>query len=243
MFSVCASSLQLQQLDEFCQTVLHEAGIAFPPVDMFLLARRLGMEVIVDAGQPHRAQFVRLSRGSAARGLIVLGQAPRRERMHWAVAHEIGESLTARAAQELGCSATSFWGRSREQLANELAKRLLLPFPEFIEDGERWGWELPALKARYATASHEVIARRMLDAALPVMISIIDNGVLGFRGMNVPGRVPPLSRSEEQAWQEVQASGRDNCWETAEERIQVWAVHEPAWKREIIRTQAVWMEL
>ena len=56
-------------------------------------------------------------------------------------------------------------------MANNLAGRLLLPTAWFVADAAAENWDLIALKHRYATASHELIARRMLESIEPLAVA------------------------------------------------------------------------
>ena len=65
---------------------------------------------------------------------------------------------------------------AREQVANRLANALLLPRRWFAADGLEHDWDLLELKEHYVTASHELIARRMLDMRSPIVITVCDQG-------------------------------------------------------------------
>src|SRR5688572_29475525 len=83
-------------LDACAAEVLWEAGITEPPVDMLDLADGLGLVVTRDYAMSYRGRFVRLAErggGGGGQGTIVVGEAERPEREHWAIAHEIGESV------------------------------------------------------------------------------------------------------------------------------------------------------
>jgi hypothetical protein len=226
-------------LDAVVLEILAEAGVQEPPVDAFAVARALGITVAVDDCQSGRARYVRLSahRGLRARPTILLRSDPRAERCHWAVAHEIGEHAAYRVFARFGVEAVEAAADAREAVANQLAGRLLLPTPWFEADAARCGWDLICLKARYGTASHELLARRMLECGPPVIISIFDQRRLSFRRSNVAGRVPPLSMAERDCWREVHNAGRpqETCQGTC--TIRGWPVHEEQWKREILRTE------
>src|SRR5436853_2459019 len=143
-------------LDRVADEVLAEADVLAPPVDALRVAAQMGMIVARDAGDLHvRARYVRL-----AAPAIFLADDPRPERRHWAVAHEIGEHAAHRVFRELGLDMRDCGEGMREVVANELAGRLLLPRRWFLADGVDVDWDLFELKARYATASHEMIARR-----------------------------------------------------------------------------------
>jgi hypothetical protein len=226
-------------LDAVAAGVLDAAGVDCPPVDAIRLARRLGITVAVDDRQRGRARYVRLRgiRGRKARPTILLRPEPRRERRHWAVAHEIGEHVAYQVFRLLRVDPREAAPNARERIATYLAGRLLLPSAWFSADATTCAWDLLSLKSRYTTASHELIARRMLDLGPPVIISIFDLGHLSFRASNVPGQVPPPSSGEMACWR--RAHTRNLPYESADGpcTIQAWPVHEPGWKREILRTE------
>ena len=226
-------------MDAVVLDLLKEAGVAAPPVDAMDLARRLGITVAIDELQEGRARFVRLRgrRECDARPTILLRPDDRRERQQWAVAHEIGEHAAQRVFAAWGADPCEAAPRAREDVANCLAGRLLLPSAWFVADGLRTGWDLLSLKSRYATASHELIARRMLECRPPAIITIFDQGAIYFRRSNLPGHVPPPSAAERDCWQAVHRGNRAEQVLDGPRRIQGWPVHEPGWQREILRSE------
>lgn len=225
-------------LDRVAEAALDEARIGGPPVDALTVAGRLGISVAWDSAQQGRGRYVRLRgrRGGNPRAAILLRPDPRQEREHWAVAHEIGEHLAYRVFAALSVNAAEAGAGAREIVANRLAGRLLLPHRWLAEDAGECGWDLPELKRRYASASHELIARRMLEFPPPIIITIFDQGRITFRRSNVPGRVPAPAPAEEQCWRETHESDRAVCCQDATVEIHGWPVHEPDWRREILRT-------
>jgi Zn-dependent peptidase ImmA (M78 family) len=232
-------------LDECADGLLWEAGVSGPPVDAFHLAGQLGMLVARDNHMPQRAHFVRLddvAHRTAGQDTIVLGPEPRSERRHWAVAHEIGESAAHRVFAALGVPADTAPPRAREVVANHLASALLLPRHWFAADGRRFEWDLLKLKTRYATASHELIARRMLEITPPVVITLCDQGRITWRRSNLPGRPPTITGIERQVWLAAHDSGiashkKLNPETYGLEEVHAWPIHEPGWRREILRSE------
>jgi hypothetical protein len=157
--------------------------------------------------------------------------------LQWAVAHEIGETCAYQVFERLAIDPRETPPGSREMVANQLAARLLLPRDWFGDDAERLGWDLPALKRRYATASHELLALRMLDFEPSITITIFDHGRRTFRGGNLPQRVPPLSAVEQIAWLAAHDRSCPAVKADSTCRAQAWPIHEPNWKREIVRTE------
>lgn len=237
-------------LDACTADVLWEADVVAPPVDAVHVARRLGMTVAQDICLNSRARFVRLADENGRGGsqtTIVVAPAERPEREQWAVAHEIGESVAFRVFDALGVKPDGAPPNARELVANALAGCLLLPREWFAADGASLDWDLFALKRKYSTASHELIARRMLDMRAPVVLTVCDHGRVTWRCSNVSTRAPGMLTAELAAWRESHATGLP-CGEALEaaatglQSVRCWPIHEPEWKREILRSEiAEWM--
>ena len=224
-------------LDRVASKVLEEAGVDTPPVDAFAVAQSLGFAVAWDDRQTGRARLLRLADDDGPpRASIMLRSDPRQERRQFAVAHEIGEAFAHRVFTQLGVAPAEVQPVAREQVANYLAGRLLLPSAWFEHAAIECSWDLPALKRSFSTASHELIARRMLDFPPPVIITVVDAGRVTFRRTNVPGRAPPVCEAERQCQRQSNDSGQPSDTSTPAMTIRAWPIHEPTWRREILRT-------
>jgi len=234
----------VQALDDCANQILSETGIEAPPVDTLAIAQRLEMVVAEDASVDVRARFVRLGNARAGQETILLADDPRPERRHWAVAHEIGESVAHRVFASLGIGPELAPPSARERIANHLASCLLLPRNWFAADGPSVDWDLIELKQRYATASHELIARRMLGMSPPVIITMYDQSQFVWRRSNTLRRPPRQTDAEREtrlaAFQRSQpAQYSQHDLPEGIEDVRCWAIHEPDWKREIMRTALV----
>jgi hypothetical protein len=226
-------------LDALVGELLLNGRVASPPVDALRLAATLGIQVAWDNQQGGRARTVRL-RGDPS---ILLHADPRPERVQWAVAHEIGEAHACAFFGALGLDPRTAPAATREIVANQLAGRLLAPTPWLAEHGGACDWDLAQVKATFATASHELLARRMLDPGVhdaPLVISIFDHGRLTFRRGShmLGGRTCPLSDQERQCQKRVHATGNAACDRWDHQRLRGWPIHEPGWKREILRLES-----
>jgi hypothetical protein len=241
------TGIPAEQVQEALETIaaetLAEAGLDAPPIDAFELAGRLGIVVARDMVRvAQRARFVRLGGSSAqAQDAIFLADDPRTERRHWAVAHEIGETRAYRVFQELGGDPLDAPAAAREHVANHLASCLLLPAESFTADGAALDWDLPGLKSIYATASHELIARRMLEMPPAAIITLVDQGRVQWRRCNRQFKAPPMSPPERHVWKSAFELGLPTQCEPSElptgiEDVRVWPIHEAQWRREIVRT-------
>ena len=226
-------------LDAVAAGVLDMLDDVTPPIDALELARALRLAIAWDDRQTGRGRIVRLRPPGSVepQGSILLRPEPRRERVQWAVAHEIGEACACRVFDRLGVDAREAPAGARETVSNQLAGRLLLPRDSFGADGRDWDWDLFELKSRYATASHELIARRMLDFSPPITITVFDHGRRTLRRGNTSRRPPPLVSNELAAWRTAHEQSRPVIAEDPGCRVQAWPIHEVDWKREILRTQ------
>jgi Zn-dependent peptidase ImmA (M78 family) len=226
-------------LDHVAEEILEEAGIFEPPIDAMVVARTLGIAVALDDRQQGRARYVRFGDrwSKNSRSAILLRPEPRFERRQWAVAHEIGEHVAHRVFVRWGADPVETPLNSREQVANWLAGHLLLPSGWFAADGAACGWDLTALKTEYNTASHELIARRMLECRPSVVITIFDHRQITFRHSNVATRVPPPLPLEIECWKRVHEYGRPSRIGRGANRVQGWPIHEEGWQREILRME------
>jgi hypothetical protein len=191
-----------------------------------------------------RAYLVRrpANKQAAIPGTIYLADEPRSERRQWAVAHELGETQAFRVFAALGVDPRDAAPAAREAVANRLAGCLLLPRDWFLDTGRVCDWDLFELKRDFATASHELIARRMLEMPPPVVITVWDNGQRSWRRSNVAGRVPSVSPCEadcRQAAFELRSPTRGDSGELPDgvADVRAWPVHEGEWKREIVRLE------
>jgi len=217
-------------LDDVVDELLDAAGVAGPPVDAFAVAAAMRLDVVFDRSQPVRGRHKRLG----GKPTVFLRPDDRPERNQWALAHEIGEAVAWRVAEQAG-EADTLPAGAREEIANRLASRILLPSRWFFADAAVLDDDLFALKPSYATASHALIVLRLLDRDAPGVVTIIDNGRTTCRKSNA-GAPPPLLPEERNAANEAHCTGRVGRRDGEAYRIRAWPVHEPHWKREIVWT-------
>ncbi len=231
-------------LDRCAEEILWECGVTHPPIDAAVVAMRLGLSVAHDHCLPSRAALVRVECDAAARNsaVILLGEEERYERLQFSLAHEIGEFATPRLFERLGILPYDVPATAREKVANAIAGRLLVPTTKLKEIAADCRWDLLELKHDFDTASHELIARRMLDMPPPVVVTLFDQGKTTWRRTNRRFAVGNLLPQEAEAWQDCHRLGvaveRDQVDSSAGPlRIQGWPIHEPGWKREIVRVE------
>lgn len=222
-------------LDRVADDLRWEASIDRPPVDAFRVARQLGLRVVSDRSIGERGRFVR--GGGRLVGSIVVGPEDRPERRHWAVAHEIGEAFCHRLFELLGVDPREAGPNAREQSANAIAGRLLVPRKWLVGVYRDCGHDLLSTKQQFATASHELVARRLLESWIaPMVVSVFDHDRLVWRRAWNDRRAPPLVRSERLSQRRAHHAGSVVVVQ-GEPTVRCWPIHEPGWKREIVVTE------
>jgi len=222
-----------QVIDRAVAELLQTAGVAAPPVDAIVLAQKhLGMLVCLDRRQQQRGRAQR----AAGRRQIFLRPEPSEERHQWTVAHEIGEHLKVSLLHRLGIPPEQTRAMMGESLANLFAYRLLVPTCWFAEDAPASGYDVLALKQRYRTASHEVIAWRFLDLPAPCIVTIVDNDHIHRRRSNAWRVHRRLEPPEQQCQRAVNHYNTPELVRADGWTVQGWPVHQSGWKREILRS-------
>lgn len=231
---LCGGSIEVwwEALNAVADELLSEAGCSGPPIDALRMAGRLGVVVAFDSAQAARGRHKRLG----GEPTIFLKPDSRPERLQWAAAHELGEVVACRVFARAASQLDEMAGTLRERVANLLASRLLLPGKWFVRDVRRVRGDIAELKARYQTASHELIAYRLLDLPEPSIVTIFDQGRATRRRSNFAGPLPGLLEVEVHCWREVHDTGRHCEMSRPRLVVQGWPVHEEGWKREILRT-------
>lgn len=230
----------LAAVEMVAREVLWEAGVDAPPVDAIDVARRLGCSVVAVTGHEGRASRVTLGGLRVGGDVIRLRPDDRPERRQWSVAHELGELLAGRVFQRLSLDPAEAHASAREDVANQFASCLLLPRRWFQPTAHRHDWSVAALKEDFRTASHELIARRIITLnGGPIAITVIDNGAQTWR-RGSRWRPPPPCRAELEAWKTAFDTGKPvaaYCQADQVRRVRAWPVHEADWKREILLTE------
>ena len=123
-----------------------------------------------------------------------------------------------------------------ESLANLFAHHLLVPTCWFASDAPLLGYDVLELKQRYPTASHEVLALRMLDLPEPAIITVVDNDHISRRRSNAWRVRKELEPVERQCQRYVSHYSRPKVVREGGWTVQGWPVHQADWKREILRS-------
>lgn len=220
---------------EVARALLEDCGIVAPPVDAWCVARVLGLRVAFDAQQQGRGRLKRIG----GRTAILVRPDDRPEREQWALAHEIGEAVAHRVFERLEVDPRDAPPQRREQVANAMASSLLLPDDWFLPDAAALDGDVLRLKAIYSTTSHELILMNLLRLPQLSLVSVFDQGRLTRRRGNGELSPPPLLPLERMVWRHVQASGQPAEAQGSGVRVQGWPVHEPGWRRELLRTTAL----
>jgi hypothetical protein len=152
------------------------------------------------------------------------------------VAHEIGEHTKATLLRRLGIDPEQTRPMLGESLANLFARRLLVPTAWLKEAARACGHDLLELKECFRTASHEVIAWRLLDLDEPCVITIVDNDEVTRRRSNAWPVRRQLAAPERECQRYVHRHARPHAVNAAGWSVRGWPVHQLDWKREVLRS-------
>jgi hypothetical protein len=222
-----------QAVDRAVQDLLEGAGVVGqPPINAIALARHFGLVVSFEAAQ---AKQGRASRGMG-RKQAVLRAEPTEERRQWASAHQIGVHFRDEVLRRLELDPEQPRTMSGESLANLFADHLLVPQRWLRAEAAGLGYDLLALKERFRTAGHELIAWRLLDLEEPCIITVIDNDHVERRRSNAWRINRALSEPERTCQGYVHHYSRPHALSAGGWSVQGWPIHAADWKREILRS-------
>jgi hypothetical protein len=233
-----------QCVDRAVEDLLTAAGVMAPPVDAIALAQRhLGLVVAVE-GQPPRGRGSGSGSSSGSgkgrrggvRNQVVLSPETSKEQQQWAVARATGESLRPSMLERLGFDPALPRPLMGVSLADLFARRLLAPTAWFAHDAPSCSYDLDALKARYPTASHEVLAWRLLDLPEPCIITVVDDNQVYRRRSNAWPVKKHLEPAEQECQRYVSEHGEPHRVSRGAWTVRGWPVHHEDWKREILRS-------
>ena len=201
--------------DRLVEELLEVAGVTRPPVNAVDVARHLKMAL--------REPAADAPRGSE-------------ESRQWSAAQAIGERLKLDLLRRLGFDPASRQSLPGESLAGLLAHRLLTPTSWFAADARACGWDVPELKRFYDTAGYEVVAWRLLALPEPCVITIVENDHVHRRRSNAWRVNKTLQPAERECQRYVHHYSRPRVVSAEGWTVQGWPLHEPDWKREILRS-------
>lgn len=155
------------------------------------------------------------------------------ERECFACAHELAESsVAARILTKAGVDDPS--DELREWTCNLFAGALLAPADWFRQAWQEQAGDLRRVKRVFGTASHEVLARRLITWEVPTVVTVVDNGRVTSRTGNCQ-HIDKLTPTERQAVEKL--SGRQRTIDLTAEplRVEGWRIDADGWERIILR--------
>ena len=213
-------------IDRTVEELLERANVQAPPVDALALAQsHLGLTLTFDRRPSQRGPRPNHPRPE-----------PSAERQQWTAAQAIGEHFKAALLGCLGIDPREKQALTGESLTNLFAPRLLVPGAWFAADAPAADYDVPQLKARYRSATYEVVAMRLLDLPEPCIITVVDNDHVHRRRSNAWRVRRELAPAERECQRYVNYYSRPKTVRAGGWTVQGWPVHQSDWKREILRS-------
>jgi hypothetical protein len=216
----------LEAVGRVAAEAMASAAVTAPPVDAFVLLARFGIAVVVGR------------RGSRSpRGLaVILDVDWSEERRQWAAAQAVGARFCGEVLGRLGAPRDDRGSLGAVSLSNLLAVRLLLPTDWFGADAAACGYDLLELKHRYNTASHELIAWRMLDLPAGCVVTVVADGKVVRRRSN-GGRVSKaLGVAEQECLRLVRDDDEPHVVRAEGWTVRGWPIQRESVDRVILRS-------
>jgi predicted transcriptional regulator len=219
--------------DRLIAGLLERAGVTAPPVNALHVAEdHLGIPVEFaepeedDRGRP-RSRTRRPTSG------IVLSPHMTDEQQQTAAANGVARTLLPDLLRKLDIVPGSESKQAAAHFRTLLAARLLVPTKLLRSAVRAWKYEVPALKAAFATATFETVALRLLDLDSPCVIAIVDDGVVASRRGNAAPVTRKLTPAEQTCLtrvmeQDLPAHVRAEGW-----TVQGWPVPDRPFRRSV----------
>jgi hypothetical protein len=218
----------VQCVDRAVDELLAEAGVAGPPVDAVGLATN-HLKLDLEARRRGRGRRADEDEGFAR------GPASEEQRQ-WAAAQAVGDHFKPVLLERLGFEPGERVAMPGESLSGLFARHLLVPAAWFAADARACDCDLLQLKDRYRTASHELIAFRLLDLPEPCIITIIDDDRVHRRRSNAWPVKKRLEPAEAECHRAVTRDGKPHAVRSGAWAVWGWPVWQGGRNREVLRS-------
>lgn len=208
-------------IDRAVRDLLPRAGIAEPPVDALHVARAVfGFRVeYAEPDDEPPGRFGARPRRRPGPNTLVVRPDQSDESQQAVAARAVARRMIPGILTTLGIAPGTENRQAQAQLVGLIAPRLLLPTRWFAADARKADFDLLELKDRYPPAGFEMLALRMLDVAEdPVVVAVVDDGVVAARRSNRFPATRKLTAAEQACHDKVAETG-----EPARVRADGWA--------------------
>jgi predicted transcriptional regulator len=223
-------------IDRLVNGLLERAGVAGPPVDALHLAEEhlgIPVEVMEPAEEDERGRPRPRPRPHSAG--IVLSAEMTPEQQQKAAADGVSRHFLHDILRRLDVAPGTESKQFAAHLRGLVAARLLLPTRMFRSAASRCKYDVPTLKALFATATTEAVALRLLDLDEPCVIAVVDDGQVAMRRGNRAAETKRLTAAEQECVDRVLALDvpqrvRRDGW-----TAQAWPVPDRPFRRILVR--------
>jgi len=175
----------IEAVERLVNGLLERAGVTAPPVDALHIAEEhlgIPVEVVEPAEEDEHGRRRPRARPQGSGIFLSPGMTP--EQQNKAAADGIARSLLPEILRKVGIPQGSEDKALSTHVRGLVVPRILIPTRLLRAALRECKYDVPALKAVFATASPEAVALRLLDLDEPCVIAIIDDGVVALRRSN-----------------------------------------------------------
>jgi hypothetical protein len=222
----------VQCVDRAVEELLTQARVKAPPVDAIALTRHVGLPT---AEKPRQGHAPRANRSPPTTDTTPCA-ATSEEQRQWEAAQAIGKHLQPQLLQQLGFVSGEKKPPMGESLSGLFARHLLLPSAWFSADAASFDFELFQLKERYRSATHEMIAFRLLDLPEPCIITLVVDDKVHRRRSNAWPVKKRLEPAEAECLRAVTRDGQPHTLRAGGWTVWGWPLWHGGCNREVLRS-------
>jgi hypothetical protein len=227
-----------EAIDRLVGGLLERAGVTAPPVDALSVAENhlgIPVEVVEPVEEDERGRPRPRPRPRPAGAGVVLSPDMTEEQRQKAAADGIARLLLPDILRKLDVVPGSENKQFAAHVRGLVIARLLVPTKLLRAALRECRYDVPALKEKFATATAEAVALRLLDLDEPCVISIVDDGVVSLRRGNRRQEAKRLEPAEQQCLDRVAELELPHRLRGGGWTVQGWPVPGRAVRRIILR--------
>lgn len=216
-------------VDREVQLLLESVGTDEPPVDAMELAQ-YAFRLVIRESDPDE-ESPRRPRANEVLIRADFSEEARQMACARGCARQLVPAVFKRLGVELGVENRG----AMNQLIGLITPRLLLPSRWFARDDRKSGHDLIELKERYFTCGYELIALRWLDLEEPLVVAVIDDGMVSIRRGNRAPVNRNLTPAEAECSQRIGESGEPERVRRGDWTVHGWPIPNGPFNRIVLR--------
>jgi hypothetical protein len=226
----------LEVIERLVRGLLERAGVSDPPVDaLYLAEEHLGIPVeVVEPAEADESGRRRPRARPQGSGIFLTADMTTEQQQKQA-AEGIARSLQPEILHKLGIPVGAENRPFTAHVRGLMVPRILIPTRMLRQALKDCKYDVPALKERFATATPEAVALRLLDLDDPCVVSIVDDGVIAARRSNCYAVSRKLETAEQLCLERILELDLPQRLRSDGWTVQGWPIPNRPFRRIILR--------